>query len=370
MAEEPEVLHQRQGCAGIAVLNRPKALNALNTNMVLELYRLYREWGADPSVHCVIIKGAGGRAFCSGGDIKAVVQQAREGRPHEAAEFFRAEYRTNHAIQQLPKPHVALIDGITMGGGMGVSVHGPIRVATERTLFAMPECAIGLFPDVGGSWFLPRLPDCMGAYLALTGARLKGLEVKQAGVATHYVDSALLPELEQRICALGTDASSVSALDQIIQEFEGRTHARSNTPLERHIADIRTAFCQPSLEQVYEQLQGRADEWGNATLALMHRGSPLSQRVTWQQLQAGSDLGSLRDCLVMEARLAYHMVSRESDFAEGVRAMLLDKDNAPAWRYATIQAVPKGEVDAFFAPLGEADELQLPPTAAPGQARL
>lgn len=172
-ATNSEILHSREGAIGTVTLNRPKALNALTTGMVEALYDVLTEFETDPDVAAVVIRGTGDKAFCAGGDVKAVVQMCQDGNIEEAMRFFRSEYRMNYKIYKLQKPYVAFLDGITMGGGAGVSVHGTFRVATERTLFAMPECAIGLIPDIGASYFLPRLPGNLGLYLSLTGARLK-----------------------------------------------------------------------------------------------------------------------------------------------------------------------------------------------------
>jgi enoyl-CoA hydratase/carnithine racemase len=195
-----EVSGEVLGSLGIITLNRPKALNALNMNMVARLLDIYQRWDPPTSpVACIVLQGAGGRALCAGGDVKSVVVSGIAGDPQPGIDFFRTEYLTDYALSQLQKPHVAILDGITMGGGAGVSINGAFRVATENTLFAMPECGIGLFPDVGASHFLQKLPGALGLYLALTGARLKGLAVKEAGLATHYIPTALLAGVLQQL---------------------------------------------------------------------------------------------------------------------------------------------------------------------------
>ena len=198
MSEEAEVLFEKRGAAAVITLNRPKALNALTLDMVRLIHPKLTEWASDDSVRCVIVEGAGEKAFCAGGDIRALHDWGRSGDPSALA-FWREEYRLNTFIKRYPKPYVALMDGINMGGGVGLSVHGSHRVATERLTFAMPETGIGLFPDVGGTWFLPRAPGETGLYLALTGARLKAADAIYAGIADTYVPSARLEILKDRI---------------------------------------------------------------------------------------------------------------------------------------------------------------------------
>lgn len=199
--ETAEVLLERRGCAGVITLNRPKLLNALSLNMIRQIYPQLKKWERDPDTFLIIIKGAGGKAFCAGGDVKALSEAKKAGQTL-SQDLFREEYILNNAIASCQKPYVALIDGITMGGGVGLSVHGQFRVATERSLFAMPETGIGLFPDVGGGYFLPRLQGKLGYFLALTGFRLKGRDVHRAGIATHFVDSEKLHVLEEELLAL------------------------------------------------------------------------------------------------------------------------------------------------------------------------
>lgn len=297
---EAEVLHEFRGAVRAAVLNRPRALNALSLPMIEQLHGVYAAWDAAPGVAAILLKGAGGKAFCAGGDVKAVALAGRAGDAAGALRFFRAEYRLNYLIARLSKPHVALLDGITMGGGAGVSVHGAFRVATERTLFAMPECAIGLFPDVGGSYFLPRLLGGLGLYLGLTGARLsvrvaavwmaafahrrgaalgcslhrfdpwlQGVDVLHAGLATHFIRSALLPDVEAAIAALGAAAADEAALRRTLNQFAGRAPLPAGQ-LRGRMADIDAAFCgKGSVEEVYAACEAAGAGWGADTTALM-----------------------------------------------------------------------------------------------------
>ncbi|KDD73109.1 2-enoyl-CoA hydratase [Helicosporidium sp. ATCC 50920] len=346
-----------------AILNRPKALNALNLEMVELMVRQYRAWHASGDVNCLILRGAGPKAFCAGGDVKTVVLQSMEGRWQEAMAFFETEYKLNHALATLPFPHVAILDGITMGGGVGVSVHGAYRVATEKLLFAMPECAIGLYPDVGGSHFLPRLAPGLGLYLGLTGARLKGAECLRAGIATHYVPSAALPDLLRALEGLGRGASS-GTVQQVLDTFQAREAVPEAAGFEETLAQSRALFDGAgSLEEIYRRLEdAQGNAWARSALEMMSKGSPLSQKVTFEQLRRGAGL-SLADCLRMEHRMVQNIVrDPRSDFVAGVRALLIDKTNSPQWRHASVADVTEAEVEAFFEPASPPLDL---PTAEP-----
>uniref|UniRef100_A0A8C7FKH0 3-hydroxyisobutyryl-CoA hydrolase n=1 Tax=Oncorhynchus kisutch TaxID=8019 RepID=A0A8C7FKH0_ONCKI len=305
-----EILVEKVGNAGVITLNRPKALNALNMNMIRLMYPQLKKWETDNETDIVIVKGAGGKAFCAGGDIRAVTEAGKIG-DALAKNFFREEYILNNTIGTYQKPYVALIDGITMGGGVGLSVHGRFRVATEKTLFAMPETAIGLFPDVGGGYFLPRLQGQLGLFLALTGFRLKGRDVQRAGVASHFVES-------QKVLLA----------------------------LEKELVDLKT----PSIEDVSRVLDSYQKRVGCLTLAKM---SPTSLKITFKQLQAGGTM-SLQEVLVMEYRLSQACM-KGSDFYEGVRAVLVDKDHSPKWSPSTLKEVSEQSVEDCFSSLGDRD---------------
>lgn len=265
---EPEILHRREGALGVVTLNRPRALNALTTAMVEALNDVLAAFEADPSCAAVAIEGAGGRAFCAGGDVKAVVTAAAAGRLDDAFRFFRSEYRTNYKIARLAKPYIALIDGITMGGGAGVSMHGTFRIATERTVFAMPECAIGLIPDIGASHFLTRLPGGLGLYLGLTGARLAGADVLHAGLATHYVPSDALGELRGAVAALGAAAGDERALGAALAGVQARRPVPAGDLPARRPAIDAVFSGKASLEEVYEACEAHG-EFGRATAEAM-----------------------------------------------------------------------------------------------------
>ncbi|XP_033842778.1 3-hydroxyisobutyryl-CoA hydrolase, mitochondrial [Periophthalmus magnuspinnatus] len=347
---EPEVLLQRVGRAGVITVNRPKVLNALNLNMIRSIYPQLKKWEAESDTDLVIIKAVGGKAFCAGGDIRAVTEAGRVGDPL-AEDFFREEYILNHAIGTCKKPYVALIDGITMGGGVGLSVHGRFRVATEKTLFAMPETGIGLFPDVGGGYFLPRLQGKLGLFLALTGFRLKGRDVHRAGVATHFVDSNKMPDLEREL----VKCVSVEDVGEVLDSYQKQSSSGSDKPfvLEKNIADIHRLFSADSVEGIMHSLNADGSEFAVKQAETLSRMSPTSLKMTFKQLQLGGAL-SLKDVLIMEYRLSQACM-RGHDFYEGVRAVLVDKDQSPRWSPASLDQVSDQDVDRCFDSLGPKD---------------
>uniref|UniRef100_A0A8C8DRF3 3-hydroxyisobutyryl-CoA hydrolase n=1 Tax=Oryzias sinensis TaxID=183150 RepID=A0A8C8DRF3_9TELE len=335
---EPEVLLDKVGRAGVITMNRPKVLNALNLTMIRQILPQLKKWENDAETDIVIIKGAGGKAFCAGGDIRAVTEAGKVG-DSLAQDFFREEYTLNNTIGSFKKPYIAFIGGITMGGGVGLSVHGRFRVATEKTLFAMPETAIGLFPDVGGGYFLPRLQGKLGLFLALTGFRLKGRDVQRAGVATHFVDSVKIPDLENEL--VDFKSPSDAEVTKVLDSYQNQSSIDSDKPfvLDKHLHNIdRWAFLFFSL---------------NSGFFVLSKMSPTSLKITYRQLQAGATL-SLQEVLVMEYRLSQACM-RGCDFYEGVRAVLVDKDQSPKWNPSTLEEVSEQSVDECFSSLGEKD---------------
>ncbi|GAA6219717.1 3-hydroxyisobutyryl-CoA hydrolase, mitochondrial [Lates japonicus] len=349
---EPEVLLEKVGRAGVITMNRPKVLNALNLTMIRQIYPQLKKWETDNDTDFVIIKAAGGKAFCAGGDIRAVTEAGKVGDPL-AQDFFREEYILNNAIGTCKKPYIALIDGITMGGGVGLSVHGRFRVATEKTLFAMPETAIGLFPDVGGGYFLPRLRGRLGLFLALTGFRLKGRDVQRAGVATHFVESKKIPDLEKEL----VDLKSPSAEDvtRVLDTYQNKSTLDSDKPfvLDKHMSDIDRLFSASSVEGIMQNLKADASEFAKKQAETLSKMSPTSLKITYKQLQAGASM-SLQDVLVMEYRLSQACM-RGCDFYEGVRAVLVDKDQNPKWNPSTVEEVSDETLEQCFSSLGERD---------------
>ncbi|KAK2532632.1 Hibch [Columba livia] len=347
-----EVLLEKRGGAGIITLNRPKALNALNFSMIQQMYSQIKTWEKDPETFLIIIKGPEGKAFCAGGDIRAIADAGKTG-SRLIQDFFRAEYSLNNAIGTCKKPYVALINGITMGGGVGVSVHGHFRVATEKTVFAMPETAIGLFPDVGGGYFLPRLSGKMGYFLALTGFRLKGRDVLKAGIATHFVDSEKLPALEKDLIAL--KSPSTENIADLLNSYhvKSKVDQEKEFVLDEHMEKINSIFSANSVEEIVQKLKQDGSPFAAKQLETLNKMSPTSLKITLRQLREGASM-SLQEVLRMEYRLSQACL-KGHDFYEGVRAVLIDKDQSPKWRPAALEEVSDEFVDNCFKPLGSND---------------
>ena len=347
MSEAP-VLVRREGALARLTLNRPQALHALDLEMVAIMTAALLDWRTDPTVGAVLIDHAGPRGFCAGGDIRMLAESG-QGDGSAARAFFHAEYRLNHLLHAYPLPVVALMDGVTMGGGVGISVHGRFRIATDRTTFAMPETGIGLFPDVGGGWFLPRLPGETGTWLALTGTRLKAADCIDAGVATHYVPDELVGAVRAQIAGAAAShdpgASLASGLDAL-DEPAGRLVELA--PANRAVID--RCFAGDTVEAILTALEADGSEFAARQLALLATKSPQTLKVALRQLRAGRAMDSFAEVMAMEYRIGARVVHRH-DFREGVRAVIIDKDNAPAWSPATVGAVDEALLDGIFAPL-------------------
>jgi enoyl-CoA hydratase len=351
-SEQPEVLFERRGTAGIVTLNRPAALNAVTRAMVRLLHAQLAAWRDDPAVTRILVTAAGDRAFSAGGDLRGIYEAARAGRQQDSLAFWRDEYRLNAAIKTYPKPYVALIDGIVMGGGAGLSVHGSHRVAGDKFLFAMPEVGIGFFPDVGATWFLPRLPGEFGAYCALTGERLKPADGVAIGVATHRVASARFGDLIDALCG----ATPVDALLGGFAEPAGHgTVAARGDAIERLFAGERVEDILSRLDS--EAASASADaKWAGAVAATIRGKAPRSLKLALAQVRRGRGW-SFADCMRAEWRIVSRVAYGE-DFYEGIRAVIIDKDNSPRWRPAHLAEVSEAEVDRHFAAVAE--ELALP----------
>lgn len=347
-----DVTIRQQGSLGRITLTRPSALHALNTQMCAAILEAVTRWAADPAIRLIWIDHQDGtRGFCAGGDIRMLAQSGAADAA-EARDFFRTEYRMNAALEAFPKPVLALIDGVTMGGGVGLSVHGSHRVATERTVFAMPETGIGLFPDVGGGWFLPRLRGELGTWLALTGARLKGSEVAAARVATHYMPSQMIPALAKQLEAADFSAGAPELLNEILARF---SHAVPAAGFEAHCAVIDRCFAFDAAEDILAALDAEAGDWARTEAAVLRTKSPETVKVALRQLREGRASANFSDNMRMEFRIGWRKV-QSADFLEGVRAVIVDKDNAPAWTPARLEDVTEASVARYFEPLG-ADEL-------------
>jgi len=347
MTEEatPDVLTVIEGGVGRLRLNRPKAIHALTMGMCETMIEALLAWRANPAVKLIMIDHTEGRGFCAGGDIRFLAESgAKDGR--DAARFFFLEYQLNHLLFTYPKPVIAFMDGITMGGGVGISQPARYRIATERTVYAMPESGIGLFPDVGGGWYLSRLPGRTGTYLALTGARVDGADCIALGLANHYIPS---DKLEAVKAALIADPDQVEA---IVGREQLEPPASAIVAQE---ADIDRLFASDRLEDIYAALAADPSEWAQKQLATLRTKSPQTCKVALRELQYGAGFTDFADEMRMEYRIGAHLC-RKHDFIEGVRALIIDKDNQPKWNPATPEGVTEDLIDEIFAPLPEGEE--------------
>ena len=345
MSAAPEVIVAVNGKVGGVTLNRPEALGALTLNMCRLMIDALVAWRDDPRVEAILIDHAGERGFCAGGDIRALAESA-ESDGMAAREFFFTEYRLNHLIFAYPKPVITVMDGVTMGGGVGISWGADYRVGTERTTFAMPETGIGLFPDVGGSWFLPRLHGGAGAWLALTGARLKAAGCEILGIVTDVLPSASLPEFKTR---LATDPAAVETLLTELQADPGRS------AMIEHHDEIDRLFAGDTVEGIVAALEADGSDWAGAQRAIIAAKSPTSSKVALRQLRLGAAMTDFADVMRMEMRIAARLVMAP-DFREGVRAVIADKDNRPVWSPNRLDKVTDDMIDAVFAPLSAGGE--------------
>jgi len=337
---DPHVRCEKRGVLGLLTLDRPKALNALTHGMILALKHQLEAWAGDTAIQAVAIRGKGERAFCAGGDIRAVQQAAAAG-SDAGADLLRDEYYMNALIGAYPKPYIALIHGICMGGGAGLSVHGRYRLADSSLDFAMPETAIGFIPDIGSSYFLSRMPDETGMYLGLTGLRIGLGDALATGLMTHAMHAT---DFDAVIDALARGAE----VDEVIAPF---VHKPAPGPLLQHRRRIATIFSAASVEAILERLERDASEFALETAQVIRTRSPSSLKLVFRQLRAAAQL-DLRQCLAMELRLAVRVL-KGHDFREGVRAALVDKDKNPKWQPNSLAGV--GDLEPFFAPLGPAE---------------
>jgi enoyl-CoA hydratase len=340
--EAPAVLSEAANSVRRLTLNRPAALNALTTGMCEAMIAALVAWRDDPAVEAVVIDHAGERGFCAGGDIRMLAESgARDG--VAARRFFFTEYRLNALLFTYPKPIMTIMDGITMGGGVGLSMPARYRVASERTSFAMPETGIGLFPDVGGGWHLPRLPGQTGMWLALTGARLRAADCLALGIATHFVESGRVEALKEALLA--------GQMKDVLTEFRSDP---GPPPIAAHRAEIDRLFARDSVEAIFAGLAADPSDWARAQLETLQTKSPQTLKVAFRQLRQGARVASFAEEMGIEYRIGARVVQRP-DFIEGVRAVLVEKDNAPKWRPASLEGVTDAMLDDIFASL-PADE--------------
>ncbi|XP_010275829.1 PREDICTED: 3-hydroxyisobutyryl-CoA hydrolase-like protein 2, mitochondrial [Nelumbo nucifera] len=357
-----EVLVEGKANARAAVLNRPSVLNALNTSMAARLTKLYESWEENPDIGFVIMKG-NGRAFCAGGDAVTLYRLLNEGKVEDCKEFFRTLYKYIYLQGTYLKPHVSILDGITMGAGAGVALLGTFRVATDKTVFSAPETQIGFHPDAGSSFYLSRLPGYLGEYLALTGEKINGVEMIACGLATHYSLNARLAWIEERLGKLITDDPSV--IENSLEQYGDLVYPDKRSVLHR-IETIDKFFCHDTVEEIIASLEDEEansyDAWVTKTLKKLKEASPLSLKVTLRSIREGR-FQSLDQCLAREYRMSLNGISKQiyNDFSEGVRARLVDKDYAPKWDPPSLGQVSKDMVDCYFLPLSEFEaELDLP----------
>ena len=339
-----DILIEQHDRAGRMRLNRPGAIHALNTGMCAAMTDALTAWRADPQVEVVLIDHLEGRGFCAGGDIRMLWESGR-GDGAEARAFFRTEYRMNHLLFTYAKPIVTFMDGITMGGGVGISLPARYRVATENTRLAMPETGIGLFPDVGGGWYLARLPHRVGQFLALTGARIDGAECLHLGLATHYLPSAALSDVKAAI------AAEPGRVDAILADASTPPPPARIAANEERIARL---FASDRLEEIYAALEADGSEWAGKELATLRTKSPQTMKVSLRLLHDGAHMHDFADEMRQEYAVAAHVVHRH-DFIEGVLALIVDKDNAPRWAPERPEDVTDHLIDQIFAPLPEAE---------------
>jgi enoyl-CoA hydratase len=343
-----DVLTFTEGRIGRIRLNRPKAIHALNTAMCAKMLDALIAWRSDSAVEAVLIDHApspdgdpkSSRGFCAGGDIRMIAESgASDGA--SARDFFRVEYQLNHALFTYAKPVAAFMHGITMGGGVGISMPAKFRVATENTRFAMPETGIGLFPDVGGGWYLSRLPGHLGEYIALTGVRLDGADCRALGLATHYLPAE---RLDQAKAEIANDPQAIAATLDALSETPPEAKILADLP------DIDRLFAADTLEEIVAGLAADPDLWAKEQLAILATKSPQAMKVSLHLVRQGRHMPSFEDEMRLEFAVATRVVQRP-DFAEGVRAVIVDKDNAPRWQPATVEGVTDHVIDQIFAPL-------------------
>jgi len=346
MSDTSEVILEERGRLGVITLNKPQALNALSLAMIEAMEPQLHAWAADDAIAAVVIQGAGDRAFCAGGDIRELYDKRGS---DFGPTYYRAEYTQNVTIFNYPKPYIALMDGVVMGGGVGVAIHGSHRVVTERTLFAMPETGIGLFPDIGASWFLPRCPGEIGMYLGLTGYRMRAADCLYAGIGDVYIASESLDAVIGALAGAGPDRHGVS---ELLADFAGEA---GGDKLSDHREAIGRCFSAASVDEILARLAAEDSDWGRETAGIIGAKSPTSLKVSFRQLRIGPTLKRFEDAMAMEYRIADRCF-RGHDLFEGIRAVVIDKDGAPNWAPADLAGVSDADVDEYFAPVaGEPD---------------
>lgn len=336
-----QIITETLGNLGIITLNRPKALNALTEEMCEAMTTVMQQWAKDDKIGAVLVQGSGDRAFCAGGDIILLHDSGKAG-DQRAESFWRTEYALNDLIQRYNKPYIALIDGIVMGGGVGLSVHGRLRVAGDKTLFAMPETGIGYFPDVGGTYFLPRLGTEIGNWLGLTGARLKTAQVCALGVANAYIPSEKHPSLIEALGNAELDGSD-DAVSNVLSKF------MQSPPEATPLPEALNAFSANGISDIVAKLKKDGGDWATSQLETLQSKSPLALAATFEALSRGAEM-SFRDCMRQELSLSLAFLKTQ-DFYEGVRAQVIDKDRNPKWTHDDVGQVAPAQLSDMFTPV-------------------
>ncbi|XP_057844184.2 3-hydroxyisobutyryl-CoA hydrolase 1 [Cryptomeria japonica] len=360
-AEDNQILTDEKFYSRTIILNRPRQLNALSNFMNCRLKELFLKWENDNNVNVLIIKGIG-RAFCSGGDVANVCLAGNSGDYSHGTQYFWNEYIMNYILATCRKPQVALLNGIVMGGGSGISIHGKFRVATEKTLYAMPETGLGLHPDVGASYFLSRLPGFLGEYVGLTGVRLDGAELVTCGLATHFVHSTRLQLLEETLAKV--EKADPNLVSSVIDGFSDKICVKDGSAFQR-LDIIDKCFAKETVEDILSTLELEskyvADKWLKMSIQSIKKASPVSLKITLRSVREGRKQ-HLHECLIREYRLSCHCLLREisNDFYEGCRAILVDKDRNPKWNPDKLEHVTQDMIDHYFSPVEGFEDLRLP----------
>ncbi|KAJ0238843.1 hypothetical protein HA466_0233910 [Hirschfeldia incana] len=355
MASHSQVLVEDKSSVRILTLNRPKQMNALCSNMITRLLQLFLAYEEDPNVKLVILKGQG-KAFCAGGDVRPVIRDIVQGKWRLGADFFSDQYTLNYAMATYSKIQISIMNGIVMGGGAGISVHGRFRIATEKTVFAMPETELGLFPDVGASYFLSRLPGFFGEYVGLTGARLDCAEMLACGLATHFVPSTRLTALEADLCRVGS-SDPVTFSSTILNAYTQHPRLKQHSAYHR-LDVIERCFSRRTVEEIISTLEREAiqepDEWISATIRALKKASPASLKISLRSIREGRFQG-VGQCLIREYRMVCHVMKGElsKDLVEGCRAVVIDKDRKPKWEPRRLEQVTDNMVDQYFKRMDE-----------------
>ncbi|KTC81322.1 enoyl-CoA hydratase/isomerase family protein [Legionella brunensis] len=337
-----DIVFARERHLGLVTLNRPQALNALTLDMIKALQQQLLLWEKDAAIHAVVVQGEGEKAFCAGGDVRWLYAAGLSKNP-EQMQFFWHEYRLNHYIHRFSKPYISLMDGITMGGGVGVSLHGSHPVATERFIFAMPETSIGFFPDIGASYLLARCPDATGIYLGLTGNRLQAQDAYALGLIKQIIPSAKIQECIEALANTDLSNNAHEEVDACLNQF---AMPKEKAAIHSQQAAISRCFSFSTVEEIFTALQEQGDEWAVTILNSLRHKAPLSLKVTLAQIQKAKTM-SMAECISMDYCIVNQFM-REPDFYEGIRALLVDKDKSPHWQPNNLEKATAAKVADYF----------------------